>query len=197
MSEILGRPWGSTAPTPPLPPLAVWEVKVVEAVGGVIAFWGFKHNHGRIWAVLYLRNTALTAADIQECLGLSKGAVSMLTRDLENMEIIERIIDPHSGTRRYAANTELTSMISSMIKRREAGVIRQARVTLTEAEEDACSQGAPADVIERIRRMRQLADVMEQALMVFLGTTNLDFRSFLDSVRLAMRLRRGGPSRDG
>ena len=196
MSGPLGRPWGSSSPLPSPPPLMAWEIKVIDAVGGVIAFWGFKHNHGRIWALLYLRNTALTAAELQGNLGLSKGAVSMLTRDLEKMGIIERFIDPNSGTRRYAANTELTAMISSMIKRREAGVIRRARTTLAEAEDEATRQGAAPDVVERIRRMRQLADVMEQALMVFLGTTQLDFRSFLESVRLAMRLRRGGQNRD-
>lgn len=192
MSASLGRPWGSSAPIPPPPPLASWEIKVIDAVGGVISFWGFKHNHGRIWALLYLRNVAMTAAELQENLDLSKGAISMLSRDLENLGIVDRIIDPSSGTRRYAANTELTSMISNMIQRREAGVIRKARTTLAEAEADARSSGAAPDVVERIRRMRQLADVMEQALMVFLGTTHLDFRSFLESIRLAMRLRRGG-----
>lgn len=197
MSEHLGRPWGSSTHTTPLQaPLATWEIKVIDAVGGVIAFWGFKHNHGRIWALLYLRNTAMTAADLQANLGLSKGAVSMLTRDLERLEIIERLIDPEHGTRRYVANTELTAMISSMIQRREAGVIRQARTTLREAEEDARESDASPDIVDRIRRMRQLADVMEQALMVFLGTTHLDFRGFLESVRLAMRLRRGGATRD-
>ena len=193
MSPALGRPWGSAAPTPTTSQLlASWEVKVVDVVGGVIGFWGFKQNHGRIWALLYLRNAALSAAELQRDLDLSKGAVSMLTRDLENLGIVERIIDPGSGTRRYVANTELTSMISSMIQRREAGVIREAGSTLAEAEEEALHSGAPSDVIDRIKRMRQLADVMEQALMVFLGTTHLDFRSFLESIRLAMRLRRGG-----
>ena len=111
MSEHLGRPWGSTSHTTPLPkPLASWEAKVIDAVGGVIAFWGFKRNHGRIWALLYLRNAALTAAELQDNLGLSKGAVSMLTRDLERLEIIERIVDPSSGTRRYLANTELRQL---------------------------------------------------------------------------------------
>lgn len=196
MSASLGRPWGSNTPVPPLPPLAEWEAKVIDAVGGVIAFWGFKHNHGRIWALLYLRDASMTATEIQENLGLSKGAVSMLTRDLEKLTVISRTIDQSSGTRRYSANTELTEMISSMIQRREAGVIRQARSTLTEAENEARAAGASADVVGRIRRMRQLADVMEQALMVFLKTTHLDFRSFLDSVRLAMRLRRKGPNRD-
>jgi DNA-binding transcriptional regulator GbsR (MarR family) len=196
MSEHLGRPWGSTAPLPPPPSLAAWEVKVIDAVGGVIAFWGFKHNHGRIWALLYLRNAAMTAAELQDSLDLSKGAVSMLTRDLENLGIIDRIIDPESGARRYAANTELTEMITGMIQRREAGVIRAARAALAEAEADAQSHGASHEIVERIRRMRQLAETMEQALQVFLGTTHLDFRSFLESIRLAMRLRRGGQGRE-
>ncbi len=192
MSSSLGKSWGAHGPLPPPPPLASWEAKVIDVVGGVIAFWGFKHNHGRIWALLYLHNATMTAAELQENLGLSKGAVSMLTRDLENLGVVERIIDPGSGARRYVANTELTSMISNMIQRREAGIIQQAGSTLAEAEAEARSSGAPADVVERIRRMRQLAEIVEQALKVFLSTTHLDFRGSLESIRQAMRLRRGG-----
>ena len=32
-----------------------WEALTTDAVGNVIEFWGFKHNQGRVWALLYLR----------------------------------------------------------------------------------------------------------------------------------------------
>ena len=33
-----------------------WFAEAVSVVGEVIGFWGFKENHGRIWAFLYLSN---------------------------------------------------------------------------------------------------------------------------------------------
>jgi len=190
-AEKLGRPWGSEPPHPPPPPLPSWEIKVTDAVGDVIAFWGFKHNHGRIWALLYIRDEALTAADLQHELGLSKGAVSMLMRDLLEWGIADRGLEPESGTRCYTANTDLLTMITSMIRRREAGVIQRAQAALAEAEDEARASGTvPDEILERIRRMRQLADVMDQSLSTVLRATKLDVRSFVDVLRSAVGLGR-------
>ena len=63
--------------------LAPWEALVVETIGNVIGFWNFKRNQGRVWALLYLRDRPLSAGELQEALGLSKGASSMITRELE------------------------------------------------------------------------------------------------------------------
>ena len=46
--------------------LLPWEALVVDAVGSVIDFWKFKRNQGRVWALLYLRGRALSAAEILE-----------------------------------------------------------------------------------------------------------------------------------
>lgn len=198
-AEKLGRAWGSeppTTPTPPSSPLSGWEAKVTDAVGDVIAFWGFKHNHGRIWALLYLRDASLTAGELQDELGLSKGAVSMLTRDLEGWGILSRSHDPETGALHYAANTELMGMISEMIRRREAGVIRRAQQMLAAAEAEARQSQPPpsAATLERVRRLRQLADVMDQALGVMLGTGGVgrDLRGVVDTLRSLVHLRRRG-----
>ena len=192
-AEKLGRPWGSEPPNPPPPPLSSWEVKVMDAVGDVIAFWGFKHNHGRIWALLYIRDESMTSATLQQELGLSKGAVSMLVRDLIAWGIVDRSLEPQSGRRCYSANTDLLKMITNMIRRREAGVIQRAQNALAEAEAEALATGVVSDeILERIRRMRQLADVMDQSLSTILRATTLDIRSFLSVVRNALTLNRRG-----
>lgn len=192
-AEKLGRPWGSEPPNPPPPPLSSWEVKVMDAVGDVIAFWGFKHNHGRIWALLYIRDESMTSATLQQELGLSKGAVSMLIRDLIAWGIVDRSLEPQSGRRCYSANTDLLKMITNMIRRREAGVIQRAQNALAEAEAEALAAGVVSgEILERIRRMRQLADVMDQSLSTILRATTLDIRSFLSVVRNALTLNRRG-----
>lgn len=187
----LGRPWGNEPPHPPETPLPPWEQKVTDAVGDVIAFWGFKHNHGRIWALLFVRDRALTAAELQDELALSKGAISMLVRDLLSWGIVSRALDPETGSRCYSANTDLLNMITDMIRRREAGIIQRAQAALTEAEAEARASGEVSDeILERIRKMRQLADVMDQSLSTILRATTLDIRSFVGVLRAALGLNR-------
>src|ERR1700726_1085527 len=85
--------------------LEPWEALVVDAVGSVIEFWGFKSNHGRIWALLYLRGTPLSALQLQTELGLSKGAVSMVTRELEQWGVVNRVRVPGAHSWLFDAET--------------------------------------------------------------------------------------------
>ena len=50
-----------TNPGEAMPVLARWEAIAVDAVGNCIEFWGFKRNQGRVWALLYLRGTPMSA----------------------------------------------------------------------------------------------------------------------------------------
>jgi len=189
MNTQTGRSWGGGLRTNAATHSG-WEMQAVEAVGDVVAFWGFKHNQGRIWALLYLRRTPMSAAELQVDLGLSKGAVSMLTRDLEDWEIINRACDPHTGTRMYSANTDMMKMISQVILRRESGMIQGARNKLQEAEALARQEGASAEMLLRLQEMVRLADTVEQALHVFIRTAQLDLRKMVGALRAsALRIR--------
>ena len=41
-----------------------WFTDAVSVVGEVIGFWGFKENHGRIWAFLYLSSEPVSTSSI-------------------------------------------------------------------------------------------------------------------------------------
>ena len=99
-------------PDPPTPP--PWETLTLEAVGRVIEFWGFKRNQGRLWALLYLTNAPLNATELGRRLGLSKGAVSMVVRELESFEVVRRVpVASRSGVA-YAAQRDLWRMIHTV-----------------------------------------------------------------------------------
>ncbi len=80
------------APHAPSPedaaPLEPWEAMVIDAVGNTIDFWRFKRNHGRVWGLLYLRGAPLSSQQLEEVLQLSKGAVNLVTRELEHWKVI-------------------------------------------------------------------------------------------------------------
>lgn len=157
--------------------LEPWEALVVDAVGAVIEFWGFKLNHGRVWALLYLRDRPLSAAELQEALGLSKGAVSMITRELEQWNVIHRVRALHQSAWSFTAETDFKSMIGQVISTREAKFLTRVTADLREAERRARAErtATPAQ-LERIARMRALAEAFGVALETFVATARLDVK---------------------
>ena len=164
--------------------LLQWENVAIDAVGNVIEFWGFKRNQGRVWALLYLRDVALTAAEIEKELALSKGGVSMLTRDLERWGVVLRVRTPGDSSWRYRAETDLLKMARRVIEEREFSFIARIRADLEEARKlaEADAQTTKAQ-IQRLRRMETLAEATEKALKLFLKTSRLDVGSMFDVFR--------------
>lgn len=164
--------------------LQPWEALIVDAVGNLIEFWNFKRNQGRVWALLYLRGRSMTAAQIQSALGLSKGAVSMLVRELEQWSVVVRVRAAHDDSWRFAAETDLMKMIGRVITERERGIVQSVREDLERAERMARDdEDVPREVLDRLRRMRTLAVFVEKALRVFVDTARFDVLGALDVLR--------------
>lgn len=165
-----------------LPPS--WETTVLESVGRVIEFWGFKRNHGRVWALLYLGDEPLSAADLEKRLGLSKGAVSIVIRELQSWAVVRRVPVPTRSGVAYVAERDLWLMITTVLGQRELRLVAQVREDLRLAEEAASADAglSPAQrkaVAERIRRMRLLADTAQVALDTLLTSRRLNLAPLL------------------
>ena len=133
--------------------------------GTSIEFWGFKRNQGRVWALLYLRDHPMTAAELLEAeLALSKGAVSMLVRDLERWGVVERVRLPGQAAWRYRAETDLMRMVTRVVEEREAGFVARVRADLSEARRLAQGGGAPREQLQRLEKILALAFAFEKAL---------------------------------
>lgn len=163
----------------PGPGLPRWESLAIDAVGNVIEFWGFKHNQGRVWAVLYLRGGSMTATQLEEELGLSKGAVSMLVRDLERWGVVVRIRQPGTGAWHFRAETDLVQMVRRVIQERETAFITRIRADLEEARRLASAAGVGRERLARLEKLAALAVGAERALRIFLRTARVDLSSLL------------------
>lgn len=161
-----------------------WESVAIDAVGNVIEFWGFKRNQGRVWALLYLRDVALTAAEIEKELELSKGGVSMLIRDLERWGVVLRVRTPGDSAWRYRAESDLLQMARRVIEEREFSFISRIRSDLEEARKLAeAEESTSKDQIQRLKRMENLAEATEKAIRLFLKTSRLDVGGMFDVFR--------------
>jgi DNA-binding transcriptional regulator GbsR (MarR family) len=153
------------------------EQLVADAVGTVIEFWGFKQNHGRVWALLYMRDKPLTAAEIKDELSLSKGAVSMITRELEQWGVIRRVRERGGSSWAFVAETDLMAMIGRVVREREALLVTRVKDDLELARREAKKSGDTSkDTLERIERLVSLSSMIESALGLFLKTARLDVK---------------------
>ncbi len=157
------------------PALERWEELAVNAVGHVIEFWGFKRNHGRTWCLLYLRGEPMSSADLQEQLDLSKGAVSMITRDLEQWGVTHRMRVKGSNAWHFVAEVDFLKMLRRVIRERELQMVEGVRDDLKDALYFAREDDIDQDILKRLRGMVRLADMIADAVNFFLKTLRLDF----------------------
>jgi DNA-binding transcriptional regulator GbsR (MarR family) len=115
------------AAAPPPPPRRVSlgepEIVVSDAVGRLMAFWGFKRNMGRVWSLLYLTPSPLTAQDLQDLLQISSGAVSMTLAELTRWGVVKKVWVQGERRDYYAAEVGLWRMISRVLGERERAEI--------------------------------------------------------------------------
>jgi len=169
-------------------PVAGWEQRAIDAVGNVIEFWGFKRNQGRVWALLFLRDEALTAPQLQATLGLSKGAVSMITRELEQWQVVRRVRLGSEAVWRFEANADLLRMVNGVLSQRELAFIERVRADLQAAEAAAAEDPAATSASRaRATQMRRLAELVEGSVRAFLYTAQLDISGLIGVLQGARR----------
>ena len=125
-------------------------------MGELIAFWGFKKGHGQIWTLLFLRDTELTAKEIQDAFSLSKGGVSQLLKDLEEWRVVKRQKMHGKRAMVFVANTNLLEMIALVFQKRELMVLEKVILSLKAVENALELRPAASKVtLQRVSRMRK------------------------------------------
>lgn len=157
------------------------EELAADAVGDFIEHWGFRKALGRIWTVLYLAGEPLPAAELQQRLQMSTGAVSMSLAELQSWGVVRKA--RRAGERRtyFEAETDFWKMISRVIDVRERQLARSVRERLEDARAALAARGTPdAGRSDRIGRLLSFARVGEAVIDSFLASRRADFTGFID-----------------
>jgi DNA-binding transcriptional regulator GbsR (MarR family) len=147
-------------------------LRVADAVGALIESWGFKRNMGRMWAVLYLEDHPLTAAELGERLGLSTGAVSMLLAELVQWGIVKKAWVVGERREHYEAETSIWKMVSRVFRERELHWIRTAQEELSSASKQLRDKREL--IASRIASLLQLTEVGATLLESVLAGESVD-----------------------
>ena len=151
-------------------------LKVADAVGALIESWGFKRNMGRMWAVLYLDDHPLNAADLGERLGLSTGSVSMLLTELQEWGAIKKAWVVGERKEHYEAETTIWKMVSRVFRERELQWIKSASDSFEAASKELEDGDGPRHelIASRIAGLVQLAQVGSHLLESMLQGEAID-----------------------
>jgi DNA-binding transcriptional regulator GbsR (MarR family) len=156
---------------------------VADAVGGLMEFWGFKRNMGRMWCVLYLDNRPLSASDLAERLSLSAGAVSMSLTELGNWGVVKKTWLPGERRDYYQPETSIWKMVSRVFRERELRKIgdsvetfKRSIATLEQRRDLAADEerGRLGFALERLRSLLTLAEIGQRLLDAILTGKAID-----------------------
>lgn len=139
------------------------EVLVSEVVGRLIEFWGFKRNMGRVWSVLYLSESPLTAQELRDRLCLSAGAISMTLAELTRWGVVKKVWVQGDRRDHFAAEVQLWRMISRVLAERERAEITNAIESFEAALRSLRDQSSTAQDRQRAafqaKRIQSLLDI--------------------------------------
>lgn len=121
------------------------EQTVADAIGRIMAFWGFRKNLGRIWALLYLSPDPLTAADLCEQLKLSTGSVSMALNELQRWGAVHKRFVAGDRRDHYEAEADIWGTVSRVMQQREVQQIALALDAFKSAEDSLAREVVEAE----------------------------------------------------
>jgi DNA-binding transcriptional regulator GbsR (MarR family) len=163
------------------------DVQVATALGRLMAFWGFRRNLGRIWALLYLSPEPMSAQDLCTRLKLSTGSVSMALGELQQWGAVRK--RPVEGERRehYEAEGDIWATVARVLEQREVREIEQVQQAIELAQRgveneriEATSCGDEAAVqaadfrSERLGELLSLASSISELFLLVLGQDSAD-----------------------
>jgi DNA-binding transcriptional regulator GbsR (MarR family) len=136
---------------------------------------------GRLWAILYLTDQALSAPEIQKRLQLSSGAVSMTLNELTRWGVVKKVWIQGERRDHYTAEGNLWKMISRVFNERERvevldaidimeDAIRFLKDKAREPQERARAQFQEA----RIRELLDLARLGKQLIDALIKDAKVD-----------------------
>jgi DNA-binding transcriptional regulator GbsR (MarR family) len=162
------------------------EEVVADAVGRIMAFWGFRKNLGRIWAALYLSPEPLTSAQLCDDLQLSTGSVSMALAELKRWGAIHKHYVAGDRRDHWVVEDDVWASVSRVMAQREVRELDHLRDALTQAERvldgetSEAMQEQDADALERaafrrrkVEELEELAVAGKDLLRLVLGTEEL------------------------
>jgi len=162
--------------------------KLEDLIGDFIQYWGFKKLHGRIWTHLFLSENPMDTQELMNRLGVSKGMMSIVLRELLEFQVIYQAEEGKYGTVLYRANPDLTAVITNVLRQRELPMLFETRAVCETLKDFDDAKGYGMISRKQLVKLMETTQSAENLLKAFLKFNSikksLDFGSILRSVKI-------------
>lgn len=127
------------------------EIRVADAMGRLMEFWGFRRHLGRIWTVLYLSPQPISTQELAKILQLSPSTVSLAMAELVEWGAVRKSWQPGQRRDYFEAESSVWKLVRRVYERRELRLIRETLETFQEAERCLREAGPHVGLADRAR----------------------------------------------
>ncbi|HMQ11389.1 MAG TPA: hypothetical protein PKC21_01695 [Oligoflexia bacterium] len=134
------------------------ELMFSNIIADLVEQWGFKRLLGKVWALLYLRKTALSPIQIQEAFAISAGNVNTILKELQQWGVAKRVKVPSDRKYYYKVDEHLWRSIANVFKARELRILDDAIEGLDTLEAQLKQKNTyQASQVEHVSKTLQIA----------------------------------------
>lgn len=152
---------------PEVPHLTAEVVRICEAVGQFIEYWGFKAIHGRVWTLLALSRAPMNQADVARVLGVSRSLVNLAVSELTTFGLVRPVGDHRNAP--YEAVLDVWPVIAGVLRSREWLLLENIRAALAAAHADLGRHPAGPWDAERVKSLLEMTELAQMLLKLLLS----------------------------
>ncbi len=127
------------------------EIRVADAMGQLMEFWGFRRHLGRSWTILYLSPQPMSTQELAKILQLSPSSVSLCLAELVEWGAVRKTWQPGQRRDYFEAESSVWKLLRRVYERRELRLIRETREVFRDAERCLRQAGPHLGLAERAR----------------------------------------------
>ncbi|MEZ4704898.1 MAG: MarR family transcriptional regulator [Bdellovibrionota bacterium] len=164
------------------------EKEFSEIIESLVEQWGFRRHLGRVWSLLYLSEEALNPSQIEESLGLSKGNIHGILKELSKWGVVRKRRLDNDRNYYYEAEKHIWKSISNVFKARELRILGEAIERLQTLEGSIRDQKSQ-DQQEKIDKLQHIQQTVDTAYMLSSLLVNSDPEKLGKITKLVSKLR--------
>jgi len=147
--------------------------EVCQIIGRLMELWGFRKNLGRIWTVLFLADSEVSAGEIAERLSLSRGSTSMALQELQRWGVVRKIWKPGERKDFFVAEENIAKMLLRILHERELPAIDEAISNLDEIRRELEETGDDRQLASRTGDLLLLTQTGRALFLNLIGSEKL------------------------
>ncbi len=154
---------------------------LIEALGIQSEFWGLGRMTGQLYAVLYCAPVPLSLAQLADALGVTKGAVSVGIRRLEELRMVRRQHQPADRRVFFVAMVDFWEIARQFLSRRYEPAFARTFELVSEALARA-EQDADGSLTDGLRALQRFYSLLDRLAAMLVETSPADIERLLGAV---------------